>query len=1171
MKSIWSHWLLIFCLLQRSVSEDTTTGCENGWSEHRGNCFMLNNSEEPISWFAAETQCNHGGANLASIRDHQEMNFLDQMLVHYNLTQTEAYIGLKLDINIGEYRWTDGRPMIYTHWFIPKSATSLSERQPDGGWLEACTMVLSSDAASPTSHWHDIPCAAPRTRQFICVKQAKPRQLHEMHLRSRTVGCSKKFFTCSSGECIHNIFICDGSRDCTDGSDERNCENDFGVIWHKADITNGCGVDQVRCRDNYQCISVSYLCDFIPHCQDGSDEMQCVYPICNPWTDFLCDNGQCIDLSKRCDLIEDCPDGSDETACDYSSVGFQCFDGTWLPLSAKCDGQVDCPGRNWEDEPPECKNHTKVGNEFECKNGASAERNKSCQYDIDKYGFPIGCRDMTHLAGCEESKCSETSMKCPDSYCINIQYRCDGKWDCPNGEDEQQCNDFTCHGFYRCRGSKQCLMDDHICDGIKQCPDGDDELFCDTHCPAGCTCIGHSYSCKDITWDAIKAGQLPGGLRQLNLISVDPIPNVNDNSTIENILFVDLKRLKMLFILDISKNGISYLRPGQFEGNSNLKKLIVSVNTIYHLQGGSFTGLHALEYLDLSGNSLITIDSDVFSGLKHLVFLDMTTTNDMEVRPSKALFDPLTRLKTLWSSEFMICCMVGDSDTISDCLPGDSNEFSNCEDLICNKFLRLFMWVLGVSALIGNAFVVVWRTCGVSCLKASKKSSVQSILVSNLAIADLLMGVYMLIIAAADKYYRPRFMEEAHGWKTGIVCNIAGFLAVLSSEASIFFLTIISLDRFICISFPFSSKKLTTKTARIAVLAVWAIVFLISAIPPMAPGYFGEKYYGRSSVCLALPLISRHRTRGYHYSLGIFLGLNLVLFLIMLCCYVAMYFIVNASSKSIQSAGKSQHQQVQLAIRMGFLIGTNFVCWMPIIICGLLSVAEVWELRPVIYAWVAVFVLPLNASLNPYLYTILTHEMARKKGKMGSRDSTSTSKMSISETMKRVKIKAPKAGNKSLSIMAPKSKMNDGIDQKDTNFNTVMSGDKAYSSLFKKAIEDQLESRIFLVRNMDHYTQYLMSNYMKKTDKWSGFTEKDIEVIKQDLEDAVRILHRKGIKHGSVDEEHVLVEEIDGSKRYFLVLSAITEWQKTAQNGSKEPTLSDFEQLQKLVTRLPRV
>ena len=38
--------------------------------------------------------------------------------------------------------------------------------------------------------------------------------------------------------------------------------------------------------------------------------------------------------------------------------------------------------------------------ELQCHNGACYSPTDVCQYGFDKYGFPTGCRDATHLQNC---------------------------------------------------------------------------------------------------------------------------------------------------------------------------------------------------------------------------------------------------------------------------------------------------------------------------------------------------------------------------------------------------------------------------------------------------------------------------------------------------------------------------------------------------------------------------------------------------------------------------------------------------------------------------------------------------------------------------------------------------------------------------------------------------
>ena len=298
------------------------------------------------------------------------------------------------------------------------------------------------------------------------------------------------------------------------------------------------------------------------------------------------------------------------------------------------------------------------------------------------------------------------------------------------------------------------------------------------------------------------------------------------------------------------------------------------------------------------------------------------------------------------------------------------------------------MWILGISAITGNGYVLFQR------LKpghpaTSNNIRVQSIMIGHLALADSLMGIYMVMIASADVYFRDRYAFFAEQWQTSYMCKIAGFLSVISSESSVFFMTVISLDRFLNIMFPFQRIILRPKSAQTSACIVWLITFTIAFTPVVARGYFDNAFYGRSTVCLALPLTT-DRPQGWEYSAFIFIGINLIAFLIMTCCYISIYFKAQTSSKSVGRRSEAHANQIQLAIRMSILVFSDMCCWMPVIVMGILSLTKVVEIPPTSYAWTAVFVLPLNSSLNPYLYTILSRKL-NKRRKAGTTSGTSTS------------------------------------------------------------------------------------------------------------------------------------------------------------------------------------
>lgn len=100
-----------------------------------------------------------------------------------------------------------------------------------------------------------------------------------------------------------------------------------------------------------------------------------------------------------------------------------------------------------------------------------------------------------------------------------------------------------------------------------------------------------------------------------------------------------------------------------------------------------------------------------------------------------------------------------------------------------NIVLRVCIWILAVVAIVANLMVIVFRA------KYKHANRVHSFLIVNLALGDVLMGSYLLIIAVVDWYYRGVYIVHDSDWRNSTMCNVAGFLSTFSSELSVFTLT----------------------------------------------------------------------------------------------------------------------------------------------------------------------------------------------------------------------------------------------------------------------------------------------------------------------------------------------------------------------------------------------
>ncbi|RDD37125.1 G-protein coupled receptor GRL101-like protein, partial [Trichoplax sp. H2] len=361
----------------------------------------------------------------------------------------------------------------------------------------------------------------------------------------------------------------------------------------------------------------------------------------------------------------------------------------------------------------------------------------------------------------------------------------------------------------------------------------------------------------------------------------------------------------------------------------------------------------------LDNNDVRILANRCFKTFTKLKTLSLVDNPLVQITASSFYLTP--ELKEITSTREYLCCIV--PATVGYCKPYiEQDAFTTCSDILSHYSLKLFVWVIGCLAFIGNLMVIYIQFFKVT----NESEPVPMLLITNLAVSDLIMSIYMLIIGIADIIYHDHYAYNAETWLRSITCGIACFLCCFASLMSVLMMFIISIDRYIYIAFPYSTVKLSPYYAKVLMVISWLFCLIFVCIPT-AYGLKTDgnhRLYRYTSICMA------SNVKNYYYRLWIivYVSITLVSWLITCSLYAHMFIAIHKTAKATVSTASDSEKRI--AIRLFAIIVTDLVSWLPYYFYTIQLLISPTSSGVIVLQFAVILALPINSAINPYLYTL---------------------------------------------------------------------------------------------------------------------------------------------------------------------------------------------------------
>ncbi|XP_028257970.1 leukotriene B4 receptor 1-like [Parambassis ranga] len=266
--------------------------------------------------------------------------------------------------------------------------------------------------------------------------------------------------------------------------------------------------------------------------------------------------------------------------------------------------------------------------------------------------------------------------------------------------------------------------------------------------------------------------------------------------------------------------------------------------------------------------------------------------------------------------------------------------------------------ILGLSFLVGapGNLLVIWTI-----LRYVKQRSHIVVLILHLAIADLLVLVTL-----------PLWIYSlVHTWVFGgALCKALVYIISVCMYSSIFFITLMSVERFLAICHPFVKMRYDTKnTMNRYLVFLWTLAFLLG-LPALMTQTFDES--DGTNQCLSKEFSSM-TTAIIFLCLETLAGFAVPIIILSIC-----YYLVAAQLRKMSFKSKLKSMVLINAVLIAFIM-----CWLPYHVINIIDMVCILgsdtehECVPRSVVFGSGALVFISSSVNPVLYVLFARNLKR--------------------------------------------------------------------------------------------------------------------------------------------------------------------------------------------------